>query len=87
MAGQEHGGSRPGQLPDQPLELVLEQRVQAAGWLVQDEQVGAVDDGLDDADLAPVAGAQLPDSPGRVEVETTSSSVTQPASTPPRRRP
>ena len=69
MAGQEHCGPGVGQLPGQLLELVLQQRVQAAGRLVQDEQLGAVDDRLDDADLAPVAGAQLPDPPARVEVE------------------
>jgi hypothetical protein len=69
MGRQEHRGTSGGDLADEELELMLQQRVEARGWLVEDQQLGPVGERLDDPDLAPVAGAQLADRPGRVELE------------------
>ena len=47
-------------LPDQVLELVLQQRVQAGGRLVEDEQVGLMHEREHQADLLPIAFRQRP---------------------------
>ena len=46
-------------------ELLLHERVQAAGRLVEDEQLGVVEERLDQADLLPVAARELARAGGR----------------------
>ena len=69
MGGQEDGGALVDRPAQDALELVLQQRVEPGGGLVEDQQLGPVGEGLDDSHLAAVAGAQLADRAGRVEVE------------------
>ena len=47
----------------------MQQGVEAGGGLVEDQQLRVAGERLHDPDLAAVPGAQLPDRPGRVEVE------------------
>ena len=46
-------------LVQQVVELVLDERVEARGGLVEDEQLGPVHERLDEADLALVAGGEI----------------------------
>ena len=56
-------------------ELLLQERVEAAGRLVEDEQLRLVHEGLHDADLLPVALGQPLDLPTEVEVEASAQPV------------
>src|SRR5438552_2586441 len=56
-------------LPDHRVELLLVQRVEAAGRLVQNENSWPVHEGLDEHDLALVARRVLAELAARVEVE------------------
>ena len=57
---EEHGPSLGDGLADEPLELVLHQRIEAGGRLVEDQQLGPVHERQHQADLLPVALRQLP---------------------------
>src|ERR1700674_3017266 len=69
VRGEEHGGSLGACLGHHAVELLLVQRVEAAGRLVEDEHARLVHEGLDDHDLALVAGRVLAKLTARVEVE------------------
>ena len=60
---QEDRPARGGALAQEVLELVLHQRVEAAGGLVEDQQLGLVHERLDQADLLTVPLGQLLDGP------------------------
>ncbi len=59
VRGEEHGLAGVADLVQQVVELVLDERVEARGGLVQDQQLGPVHERLDEADLAPVAGGEI----------------------------
>jgi len=56
-------------LPQQVEERLLHERIESAGRLVEDEQPRAVQERLHDADLLPVAEAQIRDLARQVEIE------------------
>src|SRR4051812_10308184 len=56
-------------LLDHGVELLLVQGIEAARRLIEDEDAGAVHEGLDEDDLALVSGRVLPELAARVEVE------------------
>lgn len=68
-AGQQDGGPSVDELPDQGLELLLQQRVETGSGLVEDQELRPVNDRLHDAHLAAVAGAQLTDGSCRDQIE------------------
>jgi len=57
-------------VPKQPVKLLLVQRVEAAGRLVEDEQVRPVHESEEDAELLLVAARVLAEPAAQVEVET-----------------
>ena len=59
VRGEEDGAAAPALVGDELVERLLHQRVEAAGRLVQDEQLGVVERRLHEADLLPVAARQL----------------------------
>jgi hypothetical protein len=65
----EHGRAASLGCLDQAHELLLQERVEAGGRLVEDQQLGLVHEGLDDADLLPVAPGQTLDLPIKIEAE------------------
>ena len=84
---QEHGAALGGDLTDELLELVLDERVEPRSRLVQDQELGLMHERLDERDLLSV-----PRESSRIGRSTcTPNRVTRPssmrASTPPRRRP
>jgi len=56
-------------LQDHPFEFLLVQGIEAAGRLVEDQQAGAVHEGLDQHDLALVSGRVLAELAAGVELE------------------
>ena len=66
---EEHGRAVALHVPDELVELVLQQGVEALRRLVQDVELRTVHERLDDADLALVPRRQLPDRTTRVELE------------------
>ncbi len=54
---------------DHAVELALHERVEPAGGLVEDQQLGLVHEGLDQAELALVAGREVAGAAREVEVE------------------
>ena len=60
VRGEEHRAALGDGLPDQVLELVLQQRIQAGGRFVEHEQVGLVHECEHQADLLPIAFRQCP---------------------------
>ena len=69
VRGQQHGAAGRGVLADQRVELLLHQRVQAAGRLVEHQQVRVAHPGQHDRELLPVAAGQLARGPVQVEAE------------------
>src|SRR4029077_3399018 len=69
VGGQKHGAAFPPRLVDHAVELLLVQRVEAAGGLVEDQHTRLVHEGLDEHDLALVAGRVLAKLATRVQVE------------------
>ena len=67
----EHGLPGRSRLGDELEEPLLDDRVQAARRLVEDEELGLVHERLHDADLLPIALGQLADPRRHVEVEAT----------------
>jgi hypothetical protein len=65
----EHGLAALARLPDHHQELLLHQRVQAAGRLVQDQQLRCVHERLHQADLLPVALREAADPGAQLQVE------------------
>ena len=63
-------------LPQQRVEALLHQRIEAGDRLIQDQQLGLVHEGLDQAELLPVAGRQLAHRAIDVGVETLDQRVT-----------
>jgi hypothetical protein len=66
---EQDAGAGVADLPDDGGRLALDERVQAAGRLVEDQQGRAVHDRLDQPDLAPVARAELADPPLPLDAE------------------
>ena len=59
VRGEEHGGAALALLGDDGQELLLHQRIEPGGGLVEDQQLGLVEERLDQADLLAVAARQL----------------------------
>lgn len=68
MRGQQHGRAPLARLADHGLELVLHQRVQPAGGLVEHEQLRGVGEGLHQSDL--LLGALGQAAHGTIQVQT-----------------
>jgi hypothetical protein len=66
VRGQEHGSAARLVLADDRQELLLHERVEARGRLVEDEQLRPVEERLDEPDLLPVAARQLAGGPVEV---------------------
>ena len=66
---EEHRSSLRAHLPQQRVEALLHQRVETGDRLVQDQQLGLVHEGLDQADLLAVAGRELAHRPIELGVE------------------
>ena len=56
VGGEEHGAALGADLRQQRVEALLHQRIQSGDRLVQDQQLGLVHEGLDQAELLSVAG-------------------------------
>ena len=69
VRGHEHGLPVVAGLLDEFHELLLQERVQPTGRFVEYEQVRCVHEGLDEADLLPVAFGQGADAVGQIEIE------------------
>jgi len=63
VGGQQHGGSGLGAFPQHPVEFLLDQRVQATGRLIQQQQLRVAEQRQHDPGLLPVALGQLADRP------------------------
>jgi hypothetical protein len=61
VSGEEHGATLLSGLPRELAELRLIQRVETAGGLVEDQNIGLVHERLDDRDLLAIALRELPD--------------------------
>ena len=72
-------------LVDEVVELVLHERVEARGGLIEDEQLGPVHERLDEAELALVAGGEVGHLALQVAVQPLGELVDVGQSTPPRR--
>ena len=66
VRGEEDGAAAVAFLGDEGEELLLHQRVEAAGRLVEDQQLGPVEGGEDQADLLAVAARELAERPVEV---------------------
>jgi hypothetical protein len=69
MRGDEDGATAIALFGDEGEELLLHQRVEAAGRLVEDQQLGLVEGGEDQADLLAIAAGELPERPVEVGPE------------------
>jgi hypothetical protein len=69
VGGQEHRAPRLPRLTDQLEELPLHQRIESAGGLVEDQQVGVAHERLDDPDLLAVAVRERPDPTFEVQLQ------------------
>ena len=69
VGGEEHGPAFPARLADQLVELLLHQRIQPLGRLVQHEQLRPVHERLEQPDLLPVPVGERADAHSQVEVE------------------
>jgi hypothetical protein len=69
VRGQEHRPAAIALLGDEPQELLLHQRIEPAGGLVEHQQLGIVERGLDKADLLAVAARELAERPVHVRLE------------------
>src|SRR5438105_13519073 len=68
VRGEKYGASFVARLFDHAVEFLLVKRVEAARWFVEDEHPWPMHEGLDEHDLALVAGRVLAKLPARVEV-------------------
>ena len=59
MGGKEHGATLGHRLPCQTFEFVLQQRVEARGRLIEDQQFWAVHEGQNQANLLPIAARKI----------------------------
>ena len=69
MRREEDGPSLRGDLPEERVEALLDQRVETGDRLVEDQQLGLVHEGLDQAELLAVAGRELAHRPVELGVE------------------
>src|ERR1019366_6042241 len=69
MRGEEHRGPRRAGLAEQSHELVLHERVQAAGGLVEDQKVDRPEEGQEQRQLATIAGRELASRAPEVQLE------------------
>src|SRR5664280_2382525 len=69
VRGQQHARAFGRSLPDQCVELLLDQGIQPAGWLVEQDQLGLTHEGEDQRDLLPVALGQTAQWPREIDVE------------------
>src|SRR6266566_4306584 len=69
VGGEKDRRSRIASLGDELVELLLVQRVKPAGGLVEDQQLGSVHEGEEDAELFLVATGVLAEAAAEVEVE------------------
>jgi hypothetical protein len=79
VRGEEDRATLGAALGQQRVEALLHQRVQPGDGLVEDEQLRIVHEGLDEAQLLPVAGRQLADGPVQVGAEALGQRVAAPA--------
>ena len=73
---QEDGATLPGELAQQPLELVLHKWIEPARRFIEDDQVGPMHEGLHETDLLAVALRQLMDRPIELDLEPLDEQVT-----------
>src|SRR5690242_17819401 len=69
MRGEEDGAPIVAHFAHHAVKLLLVERIQAVGWLVQNQQARAVHEGLHDADLALVAAGILTKLAGGIEAQ------------------
>lgn len=69
VGGDEDGGAGVSEFADDFVEFGLHEGVEAGGGFVEDEEFGAVHEGDDEGDFLAVAGAEIFDFTGEVEVE------------------
>ena len=69
MRGEQNGAALVADLGQQLVEVALNERVQAGDRFVEDQQLGVVHERLDEPELLPVAGRQLPNRPVELGVE------------------
>src|SRR6266702_2933765 len=69
VRGQKDGAPLVAHFLDHAVKLLLVQRVQAAGWLIQNQQARAVHKGLNDPDLALIAARILAELAAGIQIE------------------
>ena len=79
MRGEEDGPPLRGDLPEERVKALLDERIEPRDRLVEDQQLGLVHERLDQAELLTVTRRQLADPPVEIGVEPLCKRVANPA--------